>query len=451
MPTPFHSHASRPARHRRQRGVTLIEALVALLVMSFGMLALVGLMSNLRRSGDVAKQRSEAMRIARAEIARARSFTELTRTATTPATAIVYSEIVNEAQAHSVTPPDSNTSFAVQRLVTDLTEAQAKQVRVAVGWTDRAGTAQFVNLDTVIARVDPIFSAAVGFAPPAGHITQPTGRNPVIPEGAKQLDGKISAFMPSSALGTVWVFNNLTGVITGMCTPPVGTPVSALTASSVESCKNNTVGYLIRGTIRFSNTNPPNPAAPEAFAIPLDLSIVDGTYSLPRLDPQGVPVVTGGHMVFNSFTAVAPVASVPGTGYDCFQDSPSSAPSIQPYVTYYCIVYPPDASATAGGPMTWSGKLTLTGFSTGLTSAEYRVCRYSADYNGSGGNFTADWKGLENEEHPAVYAKVTGSLARQNFLVIRGNLSCPTAPAVDPAAGVYADYSTLQLQPNPTP
>lgn len=35
-----------------QRGVTLIEALVALLVMSFGMVALVGLLANLRRGGD---------------------------------------------------------------------------------------------------------------------------------------------------------------------------------------------------------------------------------------------------------------------------------------------------------------------------------------------------------------------------------------------------------------
>ena len=65
--------ASRSAHNSRlvgaQRGVTLIEALVALMVMAFGMVALVGLMSNLRRSTDVAKQRSEAMRLAQAELA----------------------------------------------------------------------------------------------------------------------------------------------------------------------------------------------------------------------------------------------------------------------------------------------------------------------------------------------------------------------------------------------
>ncbi|WP_370695081.1 type IV pilus modification PilV family protein, partial [Klebsiella pneumoniae] len=47
--TPFST-----GRLPRQRGVTLIEALVALMVMSFGMVALVGLLATLRRGGDVA-------------------------------------------------------------------------------------------------------------------------------------------------------------------------------------------------------------------------------------------------------------------------------------------------------------------------------------------------------------------------------------------------------------
>ncbi len=427
---------------RRQRGVTLIEALVALLVMSFGMLALVGLMSNLRRSGDLAKQRSEAMRIARAEIAKAKTFAELTRTGTTPATSKVYDEIGDNTE--SVTPVDSNTTYAVQRTVTALPNADGRLVRVNVAWTDRAGDAQFINLDSVIARVDPLFSAVVGFAPPNGPVTLPSARHPAIPAGAKQLDGKNSAFIPSSTRADVWVFNNLTGVITGVCTTQfaVGTAVSAVTAAAVVSCKDNLAGtgagyaYLLSGIIRFSNTDPANPGQPEAFAIPLTApTLVSGSYLLPRLDPQTQePVITAGNMVLDSVTATAPTA-------ECFQDSPSTSPSTQPFVTYNCIVYPETATRS------WSGKLELNGLSIGTTASEYKVCRYSADYNGSGGIYTADWKALENEEHPAVYGKVTGSLARQNFLVVRGNVSCPTAPAVDPSAGVFADYSTVQLQP----
>ena len=93
----------------------------------------------------------------------------------------------------------------------------------------------------------------------------------------------------------------------------------------------------------------------------------------------------------------------------------------------------------------------LIDFSVGTTAADYRVCRYSADYDGSGDSLTPDKKALDNLEHPAVYGKVTSSLARQNFLVIRGDVSCPTAPAVSPSTGVFANYSTIQQQPVPGP
>ena len=447
MAMPLPSRLARRAS-RRQRGVTLIEALVALLVMSFGMLALVGLMSNLRRGADLAKQRSEAMRIARAEMAKLKDFSVLD-SAGAPAGSKAYSDITNQAAATSVTPVDSNTTYGVQRFVTPVPGAQAVRVRMGVTWTDRAGDAQFINLDTVIASVDPLFSAALGFAPPAGPVTQPSARSPLIPPGAKQLDGKISAFSPNNTPTNIWIFNNVTGVITGTCNLPINTVLSALTAADVEGCKNGTVGYLLSGVIRFSNSSPPNPSAPGGTAIPLGLSIVDGNYSLPRL-VNGIPVMSGGNMVLDTLTARAPVATVTLPAPACFPDSPSSSPSTQPFVTYNCIVYPPDAGAVGASP-TWSGKLVLTGFATGTTAAEYRVCRYSADYNGNGSRFTTDLKALENEEHPEVYGKVTGSLARQNFLVIRGDLDCPTAPAVNPSAFVFADYSTVQLQPTPGP
>jgi len=422
---------------RRQRGVTLIEALVALLVMSFGMLALVGLMSNLRRGADLAKQRSEAMRIARAELTTMRTFSQLTKTAATPATATTYSDNIVSHGPDPRTPPDSNTTYNVQSFVTPLPDDSARQVRVTVSWTDRAGDAQFVNLDTVIAAVDPFFNVVVGFTPPAGPVTQPSNRHPAIPTGAKKLNDQISAFYPDRASNLIWVFNNLTGVITGKCTNAAGVLQSALVAADVDSCNNNTVGYLLSGIIRFSYTDPPNPTSPGGTAIPLGpMALVSGIYYLPRLDGQGAPVFSGGNLVLDSFAATPP--SPPP---DCFHDAPSVAPSAQPFVTYNCIVYP-DAATNA-----WSGKLILTGLSLGMTAADYRVCRYSADYNGNGSMFSADYKRLENEEHPEVYALVRTSLTRQNFLVIRGDLNCPTAPAVDFNAGVFADYSTIQLQP----
>ena len=434
------------ARRRldRQRGVTLIEALVALLVMSFGMLALVGLMSNLRFGADLAKQRSEAMRIARAQIAISRDYAELTRTATTPATSRVYSEIASSAQAVAVTPPDSNTTYNVSQTVSALPAGvDGLLLRVSVTWTDRASVLQTVNLDTVIARVDPVFSAALGFAPQGGGLTPATGRNPVIPPTAKQLDKTNSAFRPSSLGSTVWVFNNITGAIVGKCSIPAGTPVSALTAADVASCNNNTNGLLLSGTVRFSNTDPANPTVPEATAIPLGIRFDSGSFVTPRLDVNGTPIRNAQGVIQTDSVSATPPTLTGGNepNYECFTDAPSSAPSIQPFANYYCIVY----QSTPG--VEWSGKVVLTGFSTGTNATDYRVCRYSADYNGSGDMYTADQRLLDNTEHPAVYGRVKTSLAGQNFLVVKGNVSCPTAAAVNPANGVFADYSTIQLQP----
>lgn len=432
------------ARLAAQRGVTLIEALVALLVMSFGMLALVGLMSNLRFGADLAKQRSEAMRLARAAMSEARDFSELSRGATTPASARVYDEIDNFPAPQSVTPVDSNTTYTVNRTVLDLTTGgEGKSVRVTVSWTDRTNNAQFVQLDTVVAKVDPVFSAAVGFTPKGGALTPLDGRNPVIPADAKQLDKDNSAFRPSSLGSTVWVFNNFTGAIVGKCSIPVGTPVSTLTAADVASCNNNTVGLLLSGTVRFSNTNPPNPAIPEATAIPLDIDFRSGSYDLPRLDVNGKVLRDAqGNILTDTYSASPPTPTGGNApNFECFNDSPTSSPSGQPFVNYYCVIY---QSTT---PLTWSGKVVLTGFSTGTNATDYRVCRYSADYNESGDMYTTDKRLLDNTEHPAVYGRVSESLSRQNFLVVRGDRNCPTAPAVNPAGGVFADYTTLQLQP----
>ena len=431
---------------RRQHGVTLIEALVALMVMSFGMVALVGLMSNLRRSGDLGKQRSEAMRLAQAELARLRSFSVIKEPEGAEPTILDYETDIITLNARVETPDDSNTTYQIKRsvdpFIRESAEPEAKAVRVVVDWKDRATKnaenreVQEVVLDTVIARVDPAFAGSVSFTPPPGGIRQPADRHPTIPPAAKDLRDKTSVYRPSGLSSTVWVFNNVTGVITGVCSIPAATPVSALTPGDVEACRNNTVGYLLSGTVRFSNADPANPTTPEAAVIPMDVAIVGGTYLAPRVDADGRPVKdSSGNVIMDTMTATPPT-------YQCFNNSLSGSPGTQTFVNYDCIVYP-----DSGTRRSWSGKVILTGFNTGTTATDHRVCRYSADYNGNGSAYVTNTTFFDNYEHPAVYVKVTGSLARQNFLVIRGDLTCPTAPAVDPAHGIFADYSTVQLQP----
>lgn len=425
---------------RQHRGVTLIEALVALMVMSFGMVALVALLGNLRRATDVGKQRSEAMRLAQKEMASTRAFSTLLKPDPTDATITDFDQDMVSSGPSTQTVPDSNTSFAVQRTVTALAAgntAWGKSVQVEVSWIDRASratdAAQKVTLDTIVARIDPSFAGGLSIAPPPGVLRQPRDRHPAIPPDAVDVGNKTSAFRPSGLSSVTWIFNNTSGAVTRLCTID---QAIALTASSVAAATcTDTLAFVISGTINFSNTNPANPSAPEATAVGLDMTLTGGSYSAARLDRNGVPVQDASHNV------IWDTVTVSGPTFQCFDDALLTTP--QPFVNYNCIVYP----STGGATPYWSGVLKLTGLPLGTTSSDYRVCRYSADYNGNGNGYANIKLEPDNFEHPAFYVKVTGSLARQNFLVVKGNVDCPTAPAVDLSAGVYANYSTVQLQP----
>ena len=425
---------------RGQRGVTLIEALVALLVMSFGMVAMVGLQGNLRRSGDLAKQRSEAMRIAQAEMATVRAFSVLAKPADAASNVRDYDTDISSLASRTAAPDNTNTTFSVTRTVTplvmDSAEPRAKTVSVAVSWNDRTGTAQTLFLDTIVSRTDPVYGVALGVTPPMSGVRQPDKRNPVIPPSATDLGNGSSVFRPDSGRVRVWVFNNVSGVITGRCEIPVGTALTSLTPSNIDSCDNSTIGYLASGVIRFSQLDAPDPSAPEGDAMPVPLS------AMLSLTPS--------QFKNEAETALAPGGNdYPSPNHECYSDAPATSSNRQKMVNYYCIVYP-------NSQRNWWGQIQLTGLRIGTGSGEFKVCRYSGDYNGNGYTYRAITTRpgflVDNEEHPATYLGVTYSLTRQNFLVMPGRATalCPLLPA-DVDAGRFVDYSTYQIQPAPTP
>jgi hypothetical protein len=101
-----------------------------------------------------------------------------------------------------------------------------------------------------------------------------------------------------------------------------------------------------------------------------------------------------------------------GTFDACYNDSALATKTYAGFVTYTCVVLPNGAT-----PSVWSGTMNVGGISIGTGSGNDKICRYSADYDGSGG--------ITNAEHPATYANVTESLENQNFMVMKGNASCP--------------------------
>ncbi|MEJ6003548.1 type IV pilus modification PilV family protein [Paucibacter soli] len=380
-----------------QRGVTLIEAMVAVVVMAFGMVALAGLQSNFRRSADVAKQRGEAIRMSQQDVELQRAFSELTPPANPASGVRTFADIADGDETQST---GTNTSFGIERKVVALPQYGVTSVTTTVRWADRTGEPLTLQLDSLVAPVDPALAAFLQQPVEGAPARRPLERNAQIPKGAKNMGDGTSVFKPVQGANLVWVFNNLTGMITNKCN--VDKAIADISKDDLAGCNIVTTGYFVSGYVRFSTGVAADPESPASPALPMhvQLQLVDlGKYLTPA--------------------------------YECFDDAPGVV-GAQSVVAYYCIVYPNSAVLT-----TWSGRITLSGIPLG--AGNYRVCRYSADYDGSGK--------VDNAEHPLDYLKVNGPLSRQNFLVVSFANNCPAGQPADPANGRFVNTATASLQP----
>jgi Tfp pilus assembly protein PilV len=356
-------------QHRLSRGVTLVEALVALAVMAFGMLGLVGLQSSMRLNADLAKQRSEAVRIAQERIEQSRGY------ATLAGGSDSFASIDTVSTPQAVTDYTTNTTYTwTTNVATTSSDPPMKSLEVRVVWTDRNDQAQEVVLRTRIAGVAPELAGSFGVAGAGLTSAFVNGRNPVIPPGAIS-QGTTSRFTPPGSSNVGWVFNNVTGVITQICD------------ASFSSCTAFN-GLLLGGFVRFDLTAPPfNTETPPSASFDVQM----------RVD----------------YTAPTPSGSV-----DCFTNRQPT------WVAYFCAM-----PVTPGTIKIWSGTPVLQGFDIADDLSDdhidrYRVCRYTPE--------DTDTPTGGNAAHPRSYTSVNASLANQNYLIIRAGdgihhaYSCPS-------------------------
>lgn len=145
----------------RQRGFALLEALIAALLVAVGAIALIWLQGEMRFNADAARQRTEAARLAQADIEQLRAFVAVGADAGSPA----WSEI--EDDALDVTPSASPTRYTLTRSVQTNAILGLKTIEVTLRWNDRRGQAQQLSLDTLIAGHDPALAGALSLPRPA--------------------------------------------------------------------------------------------------------------------------------------------------------------------------------------------------------------------------------------------------------------------------------------------
>lgn len=400
------------------RGLSLIEALVALAVMAFGMLGIVGIQASLRNNADVARQRAEAVRIADEVIESARAYSVVNTTATKRA----YQDIV--AGSATTTVAGTNTSFTKTVTITDSADFSFKTLNVKMSWLDRTSAPQEVQLTSVIHRVPPELGMALGISGEGTGTAIPSGRHSTIPSTAIPYgtSGTSSQFTPPGAGAVSWIFNNVNGQIKERC---VGT-----------SCSTN-YGWLLQGYILFATSasapGPIDAEAPASNAMPVTLTM-------------------------NQTAPTPPAVPLP----ECYFENLPSAPAVAKAVNYYCLV---SVSTASGSGSKWSGHSEVFGLSLASAIADarlglYRVCRYTPHHVQQAGNTTytvtinpgpppvTQTRTILNEDHPYDYADVGSNLVRQNFLVIQaGNGTVPYGCPDDDPATPLVNGSTWHHQP----
>lgn len=360
---------------RRQRGITLVEALVGFLVLSMGVLGAARLQSWLRLNGDIARQRTEAVRLAQQDMEQVRGF----------ANATAFDQIA----ARQVTSSDTPTTFTLTRSIASAAGASLKHSKVTVSWLDRSGSTQSIQLQSDVSGTAPVYSAALAVAP-QDRVMAPRRH---LPAGARLLSEGRSVIKPAAHSTIAWIVDNATGAVISQCSVSASLTARDIGNADLTNC-TAVSGSLLSGYIRFSLA-----AVPDA--------------TLANDKPMALAV----NLALDSTPATAP---------RCETDTTAT------YITYTCLV-PQTASDTG-----WSGQLRIApeGWVLGDAPSAFKVCRYSTDHDGSG-------RIDRNDEHPDHYSLVMGYLGQQNYLVVRGQASCPAAVPPHNDASV----ATVQHQP----
>lgn len=347
-----------------QRGFSLLESLIALVIVAFGMLAIAGVSLKLANSEDIARQRGEATRLAQEKIEELRSFTQIDTAVGVQAWADMASSndvIGNGADYHA------NTTFTRTWQVFDSVDDPWRRVQVTVNWTDRVNgdaVPHSLSFGSVISKTDPFDSGALAFPLPGNTtLKRPKNRNLNIPVPAVDLGGGKSVVQLTSNFAVV--FSNDTGYVVLTC------PFVVDSTEDLDGC-TSTNAYIIAGYISLS-----------------------GTTSF----PSGLLVSTA--QITDSTGVTCTLADA---------KDQNSGEAISGYKYYLCVVSVP-ASGSA-----WSGTMRLGGSGLNAGASDYLVCRFQ--YATGGG-------ASSNQRNVQPYAQVAESLDNQNYVITTAS-SCPT-------------------------
>lgn len=210
-------------RSTRSTGFSLLEVLIAVVVFSFGLLALASLQGAVFKSSAEAKAQSVALGLATEKLEYFRGFRTLTEyqaaNSGSDAAAINVGG-VSYTRNWTVTRyayPTAGGNFASVTVTGDLPAGyvlnnEFKRILVNVIWTDAQGANQRVSLEEAMAALDPADSGKVG---KLAGVTRPRGPEIRIFNPAKQQEGVIPIAIGSGSDDTATAATNPKPLVNG--------------------------------------------------------------------------------------------------------------------------------------------------------------------------------------------------------------------------------------------
>ena len=371
------------SRQRDARGFTLIEAMVAMIVMAFGLLSIVGLQGMLTRNADSAKQRTEAVRLAQEKLECLRSYTQIPSNLTVAASrncmgalisADTWADMATVASdpLNPLSSTYSNTSYTRGWTIGGATTDPYRTVNVLVTWTDRAGASQSYAANSVISQSNPDDEGSLGFPLPQNtNLKRPKNRNINIPVPAVDLGNGKSAYQVSPTLAVV--FSNASGYVIEKCSTNV---TAATYAAGTAGCAGYD-GYIVAGYVSAESS--------VALAVATGINTVG---------------VTGS----DSSRAIS-------CGFGDAKDQNNTATTIVGFKYYLCVI--PVVKGNS-----WAGSIRLAGMTAGNSNKNWLVCRFE---------YPASTLQTNNERNFQPYVGVGESLDSQNYYIASSSPgTCPT-------------------------
>lgn len=171
-------------RHHRNRGISLIEALIAIAVLAVGLLAIAKFQGGLTAGSGLTKTRACAVQLAEDKLEELRNL-------------IIKDQYDNIATANTGPIDCGNANVNLAWTVTDQTNPVRKNIQVAATWTDAKEGNQTLTVTGDIAWDDPKLSSnlTTGEVPGGGFVEPPTG-------GARLGDENDDTYTPGDVPGT---------------------------------------------------------------------------------------------------------------------------------------------------------------------------------------------------------------------------------------------------------